>query len=111
SENRLNLGEAGENPALSRSGNGVNNRSPNARTDLCSRHLRGKRGLSVDNPPIPVDSRHPAGVFVTSPIAIHLRVPFGRLALLALALFGVFILALLLGSVNIPLDDIFTVLG
>lgn len=63
----------------------------------------------MDTAPSKVDTRHPAGVFV-SPLSYSLRVPRGRLLLLAGLLLAVFLLALALGSISIPLDDIVRVL-
>ena len=65
----------------------------------------------MENAPVQASSRRPAGVFVSSPIALKLRVSRGRLLLLAVALVMLFFVVLAFGSVSIPLDDIVHVLS
>jgi iron complex transport system permease protein len=64
----------------------------------------------VENVPIQANSRRPAGVFVSAPIALKLHVPRGRMLLLASVLIVLFVIVLALGSVSIPLEDIARVL-
>lgn len=64
----------------------------------------------MENVPLQVDSRHPAGVFMSTAISLNLRVPKSKLLLLTVLLAAVFVLALALGSVSIPLEDITRVL-
>lgn len=64
----------------------------------------------MENVPVQSNSRSPAGVFVSSPVAFKLRVSRGRLLLLALILVLLFMAVLAFGSVVIPFEDILRVL-